>query len=72
MSCCNCMRKRDPVFAYCLATEPEGDHDESHLPRPAPCDDMAATAACCRYLLDEDEEDWAFNNDSTLTVGRNF
>ena len=25
-----------------------------------------------RYLLDEEEEDWAFNNDSTLTVGRNF
>ena len=26
----------------------------------------------CRYLLDDDEEDWAFNNDSTLTVGRNY
>lgn len=25
-----------------------------------------------RYLLDEDEEDWAFDSDSTLTVGRNF
>lgn len=29
---------------------------------------------CCvsRYLLDDDEEEWAFNNDSTLTVGRNY
>lgn len=28
--------------------------------------------SCCRFLLDEDEEDWKFDNDSTLTVGRNF
>jgi len=25
-----------------------------------------------RYLLDEEEEDWSFDQDSTLTVGRNY